>query len=217
MKRNSISDRPATLATDEGLLAQYAEKGNREAFEELVHRYERELFNHLRKFLGSADSAEDAFQAAFLQIHLKCRQFEPSRKFRPWLFQIATNQAIDLLRRNRRHKATSLNSAPGDTGFGARAQSRQDLLEDQEFGPDEQFQRSEDRQRIRRALEDVPPRMREVIELVMFQGLRYAEAAKVLGIPVGSVKSRMYAAVQRLHAALQHTKSERRRQCVPAA
>ena len=60
---------------DEELLATYAETGNRNAFEELVHRYERELYSYLRQCLGDAQWAEDAFQTTFLQVHLKCRQF----------------------------------------------------------------------------------------------------------------------------------------------
>ena len=74
----------------------------------LVHRYERELYSYLRRYLGDAAMAEDAFQGTFLQIHLKCGQFEPGRKFRPWLYTIATNQAIDAQRRNKRHRMVSL-------------------------------------------------------------------------------------------------------------
>src|SRR5580658_542415 len=81
--------------TDEELLSQYQASGDREAFATLVGRYERELFSYLRRYLGDAVMAEDAFQATFLQVHLKCGQFEEGRKFRPWVYTIATNQAID--------------------------------------------------------------------------------------------------------------------------
>ena len=65
--------------------------------------------------LGDAEMAEDAFQAAFLQVHLKCHQYEPGRAFRPWLYTIATNQAIDAQRRSRRHRMVSLDrSSPKD-------------------------------------------------------------------------------------------------------
>src|SRR5258708_1192776 len=93
--------KPAKLSTplnetsDELLLAHYRETGDRNAFNELVHRYEHELFSYLRRYLGQAEMAEDAFQQTFLQVHLKCEAFEQGRKFRPWLYTIATNQAID--------------------------------------------------------------------------------------------------------------------------
>src|SRR5277367_1683793 len=94
--------------TDEQLLADYRQQGDRQAFSQLVHRYERELFSYLRRYLGDAEMAEDTFQTTFLQVHLKCDQFEEGRKFRPWLYTIATNQAIDAQRRNRRHRSVSL-------------------------------------------------------------------------------------------------------------
>ncbi len=80
-------------------------------FEELVRRYEKELYGYLRHYLGNAEMAEDVFQQTFLQVHLKCDQFEPGRKVRPWLYTVATNQAIDYQRRNRRHRMSSLNRA----------------------------------------------------------------------------------------------------------
>src|SRR6267142_4677247 len=92
---------PSSLS-DEELLVGYREKGDANLFSELVHRYERELFSYLRRYLGDANMAEDAFQATFLQVHLKAHQFEEGRKVRPWLYTIATNQAIDAQRRNKR-------------------------------------------------------------------------------------------------------------------
>ena len=69
--------------SDEDLMLAYRADGDRRAFETLVHRYERELFNYLRRYLGDAEMAEDVFQQTFLQVHLKCTQFEPGRKVRP--------------------------------------------------------------------------------------------------------------------------------------
>ena len=95
-------------ATDEHILIEYRQTGDRELFAQLVYRYERELYTYLRRYLGDAQMAEDAFQGAFLQVHLKCDQFQEGRRFRPWLYTIATNQAIDARRRNKRHRMVSL-------------------------------------------------------------------------------------------------------------
>src|SRR5687768_9013823 len=94
--------------TDEELLLEYRLTGDSAKFEVLVKRYERELYNYLRRFLNNQVLAEDAFQATFMQVHLKCHLFDSDRKVRPWLYTVATNQAIDIQRRNRRHKLVSL-------------------------------------------------------------------------------------------------------------
>ncbi len=94
--------------TDEELLLEYRMTGGSPVFETLVKRYERELYNYLRRFLNNQVLAEDAFQATFMQVHLKCHLFDDQRKVRPWLYTVATNQAIDIQRRNRRHRLVSL-------------------------------------------------------------------------------------------------------------
>ena len=186
-----------SVRRDEDLLVEYAENKTREAFEELVYRYEREMYGYLRRYLRSAELAEDAFQATFLQVHLKCRQFDPCRRFRPWLYQIATNRAIDLMRQNRRHNAVSLNARTSDGG-SSEGLTDQDILSFRDAGPSEQLEAAEDRQRIRSVVDKFPTRLKGVLDLVMFQGLKYQEAADTLGIPLSSVKSRMHEAVVRL-------------------
>ena len=101
------------VLSDEELLLEYRDHGNRPAFEELVHRYEKELYGYLRNYLGDPEMAEDVFQQTFLQIYLKCDQFEPERKLRPWLYAVATNQAIDHQRRYGRHRMASLDRRMG--------------------------------------------------------------------------------------------------------
>ena len=97
--------------SDEQILALYKKEGDRDLFAHLVRRYERELYSYLRRYMGNAEMAEDAFQSTFLQVHLKCEQFDEGRRFRPWLYTIATNQAIDAQRRNKRHRMASLDRA----------------------------------------------------------------------------------------------------------
>src|SRR5262249_30879754 len=94
--------------TDEELLLEYRMTGGSAVFETLVKQDERELYQSLRRFLNNQVLAEDAFQATFMQVHLKCHLFDSERKVRPWLYTVATNQAIDIQRRNRRHRLASL-------------------------------------------------------------------------------------------------------------
>ena len=182
--------------TDEQLLLEYRQTGDREVFAQLVYRYERELYNYLRRYLGNTEMAEDVFQASMMQVHLKCDQFQADRRFRPWLYSIATNQAIDARRRNKRHMMMSLDS-PREHEQEEVGQIS-NLLESSEQSPSDGCLDGERRQIIRQTLEQLPESMYAVVNLVYYQGMKYREAAEVLDIPVGTVKSRVHAAIARL-------------------
>jgi RNA polymerase sigma-70 factor (ECF subfamily) len=191
--------------TDEELLLAYRKSHDADLFAELVHRYERELYSYLRRYLGDAEMADDAFQAAFLQVHLKCEQFEAGRAVRPWLYTIATNQAIDLQRRSKRHRMVSLDRSTSSDGEDVG--KLLDLLTSKEAAPTEQLTADERREWLHRAVEQLPPSLAEVVNLVYFHDLKYREAADALNIPVGTVKSRMHSAVAKLHDAWNQTQA----------
>ncbi len=174
---------------------------------QLVQRFERELYNYLYRYTGNAEMAEDAFQATFLQVHLKCDQFEEGRKVRPWLYAIATNKAIDAQRRNRRHRLTSLDqiNSRQDDELG----SLMDLLSSNEPDPVDVVEGDESQRWVRKEIATLPDHLRSVISLVYFQGMKYREAAEALSIPVGTVKSRLHTAVLKLNEAWQADHVER--------
>ncbi len=198
---------PRAEWSDEDLIREYQEKGEPKAFEELVRRYERELFGYLCQYLGDLQMAEDAFQSTFLQVHLKCDQFDPERRFRPWLYAVATNQAIDSQRRNRRHRNISLDRQFATDGDGDRAGSLAEIVAGENPDPDDAMQAAERREKMRRAVESLPDNLRQVLMLVYYQGLKYREAADILDIPVGTVKSRLHTAVRKLEFYLDATQS----------
>ncbi|MEE2989314.1 MAG: sigma-70 family RNA polymerase sigma factor [Planctomycetota bacterium] len=183
--------------TDEELVVEYRTDGDREVFALLVRRYERELYSYLRRYLGSAEMAEDVFQATFLQVHLKCDRFDANRRFRPWLYTVATNQAIDAQRRNKRHRMVSLDRpvSADNVDIGALV----DLLEGDERDPLENVSQLERGQWVQEALDGLSESMRSVVHLVYYQGMKYREAAEILDIPVGTVKSRLHAAIIKLY------------------
>jgi RNA polymerase sigma-70 factor (ECF subfamily) len=189
---------PLTTCSDEDLLSRYC-RGQTEAFGALVRRYERELYGYLRRYLGDASLAEDVFQNTFLQLYLKSAQYEAGRPVRPWLYTIATHQAIDALRRNGRHQAVSLEqrTEPGDGEPGGLLE----MLENRTPGPLEHAAAQERRERVRAAVERLPEFLRQVLILAYFQGLKYREIADILDIPVGTVKSRLHAALVKLQEA----------------
>jgi len=203
LPRTADSD-PWAGWSDEDLLLEYRDVGDRGAFEELVRRYERELYNYLRHYLGDAQMAEDAFQTAFLQVHLKCEQFEPGRRVRPWLYTVATNQAIDAQRRNRRHRMVSLDRRSRGSAHEDDTGTLAELIDGQEPGPVDLLESDEQRRSVRGAVRRLPDPLRQVLLLVYYHGLKYREAAEVLSIPVGTVKSRLHAAIGRLERYLTH-------------
>src|SRR5271163_2518650 len=112
--RGYVDSPDLTTCSDEELLEKF-QSGQREAFGALVRRYQAELFGYLRRYLGDHTLAEDVVQNTFLQVFLKISQYEPSRAARPWLYTIATHQAIDALRRQGRHQLLSIDQERNST------------------------------------------------------------------------------------------------------
>lgn len=187
---------PLLSCSDEDLLGRF-QRGHVEAFGILLRRYERELYGYLRRYLGDSDLADDVFQNTFLQLYTKISQYEAGRPVRPWLYTIATHQAIDALRRANRHQALSLDQNRQDLGNGE-VRNLVDLLENRTPGPVEEADGAERRQRVRADVENLPDFLRQVVVLAYYQGLKYREIADILGIPVGTVKSRLHSALCRL-------------------
>jgi RNA polymerase sigma-70 factor (ECF subfamily) len=190
---------PPAGASDEELLARFC-RGETAAFGDLVRRYERELYGYLRRYLGDAAMAEDVFQNTFLQLYVKSGHYEPGRPVRPWLYTIATNQAIDALRRNGRHQVLSLDERR-ETDAAGELQGLVESLEGRGPGPLDAVSAQERRERVRAAVDALPDFLRQVVVLAYYQGLKYREVADALDIPVGTVKSRLHAALARLQEA----------------
>jgi RNA polymerase sigma-70 factor (ECF subfamily) len=188
-----------TTCPDEELLARFR-RGQRDAFGVLVRRYERELYGYLRRYLGDSDLADDVFQNTFLQLYTKIGTYEAGRPVRPWLYTIATHQAIDAMRRQGRHQLLSLDQQREELADGENS-SLTALLESRGPGPLDQAQGEERRQLVRAAVDRLPDFLRQVVILAYYQGLKYREVADILEIPVGTVKSRLHAALVRLHEA----------------
>ena len=186
---------PLSLGSDEELLTRFC-KGETEAFGDLVRRYEKELYGYLRRYVGDASLAEDVFQNTFLQVYLKAKQYEPGRPVRPWLYAIATNQAIDALRRSGRHPTVSLDQL-AESGSGEPSRPTESLPGGGP-GPLEAVHTREQKENIRASVERLPDTLRQVLVLAYYQGLKYREIAEILDIPVGTVKSRLHAALTKL-------------------
>lgn len=182
------------MTTDEELLVGYA-RGDQRALAELIRRYQRELYAFLARFICDGPAAEDLFQETFLQVHRSAAGFDAARRFRPWLFTIAANKARDYLRASTRHTAQSLDSGIGRNRGDDDGPALVDLMDSGFAAPPGEISRAEDIAAVRRILAELPAHYREVLVMSYFHGFAYKEMADMLGIPLGTVKSRLHAAL----------------------
>jgi RNA polymerase sigma-70 factor, ECF subfamily len=178
--------------TDEQLLADYLD-GQADAFELLVRRHSAELFRFLVRFTGSATTAEDIVQETFLQVHLSASGFDRARRLKPWLFTIAANKARDLLRSRARRPEVPLDAHVGSAE--EEGQRFLDFLADSAILPSVALEEEEGREFVRTVLNQMPKHLREVLILSYYHRFPYKEIAEILGVPLGTVKSRLHAAV----------------------
>ena len=180
------------LSDDSELLRRHIE-GDPRAFGELIERFRQELFGFLTRFMGDAAAAEDVFQETFLQLHLSARSFDLHRRLKPWLFTIAANKGRDAMRTRTRRRTTPLDApiagAQADGGTYA------DLIPSDIPSPQEDASNLETRQAVQTIVQRMPENLRMVLLLGYFQELPYKEIADMLDVPLGTVKSRLHAAV----------------------
>jgi RNA polymerase sigma-70 factor (ECF subfamily) len=178
---------------DSELLRRYL-AGDEGAFAVLVRRYGRELYNFLARFLHDAALAEDVFQDTFLQLHISAATFDPSRQLKPWLFTIAANKARDAMRSRQRRQAAPLDAAIQPDAV--EQTSYVSLMPADVPSPDAALMNFETRQAVENIIGEMPENLRTVLLLSYFHELPYKEIAEMLSLPLGTVKSRLHAAVK---------------------
>jgi RNA polymerase sigma-70 factor (ECF subfamily) len=179
--------------SDEQLLENYRH-GDTEAFRLLIGKYQDDLLRFLVRLTGDRQAAEDIFQETFLQVHISADTFDPTRRFKPWLFTIAANKARDLLRKRVRRQEVDL-SAPVGRGDEDGGHTFVDLMQVNVPPPEEGLQSEERDRQVQRAIDRMPQALKEILLLAYFQRLSYAQIADELQIPLGTVKSRLHSAV----------------------
>lgn len=178
--------------SDERLVALHVESHSG-AIEELIRRHRDELFGYLVRFTGSRALAEDVFQETFLQIHISAASFDVDRRLKPWLYTIATNKARDARRWLRRRPSVSLDTPVGSDGDSV---TMADLIPADTQDPQQPLDGAERVSQVRAVVDRLGDTQREILLLTYFQRMPYAQVADILGIPVGTVKSRLHAAVR---------------------
>ena len=179
--------------SDEELVFEYRTFGNERCFEEIVRRYRLALARYLSKQFGLAPcQIEEALQATFARVIEKIGQFDPSRRFRPWLYRVAYSQTINVFYRgSARIKQVSFDEVPS-----SRISSRTDELADDAPNPAEIAERKDFEQRLHAAIRRLPSSYREVVEIVFFEGMTYVAAARVLNLASTTVARRLRRALE---------------------
>ena len=172
-------------------------RGERRAFEQLVRRHQRGVVRHIHRQTGRPETARDVAQEVFLKVYRALPSYDPKYRFTTWLYRIASNCAIDLLRR-RQLETCSLNSA--EDGDGADSGGR--TLAGSDPSPHEMLQYREVRTRLETAIGELPPEYRKLILLRHRQHCRYDEIAEISRLPIGTVKNRIFRARAMLREAL---------------
>jgi RNA polymerase sigma-70 factor (ECF subfamily) len=184
---------------DESALIQEAKQGDLESFNRLVLHYQSRVYNLAFRIMGDPAAASDATQEAFISAYKGLKKYRGG-SFRAWLLRITTNACYDELRRLKRRPSSSLDDLT-EKGVGLDESQSMSSSPPAE-NPEVEAERSELRRAIEGCLQNLPPEFRTVAILVDVQGYDYRETSEVIGKPIGTVKSRVARARERLRECL---------------
>ena len=197
VKNNNLSDKgKIDLA-----LVEKALNGNQSAYAKLMEKYRESIYFMMLKMVRKEDDAEDLTIEAFGKAFNRLHQYSPSYAFSTWLFKIASNNAIDFIRK-KRIKVTSMDSAyTNSDGENVRID-----VESSEKDPEEVTIHLEKVKHMREVVKTLKPRYRDLIEKRYFEELSYEEIAQDMGLPLGTVKAQLFRARAFLANLMEHTK-----------
>src|SRR5450432_2185135 len=173
-------------ASDELKLVHAAKAGDISAFEELVKRYDRNVFRIAQHITQNREDAEDVVQDAFLKAYQNLKNFQEQSKFYTWLVRIAVNEALMRLRRRRPERMVSL-----DEEVKTEEDSLPREIADWSPNPEQQYNQAELREILSKTIQGLPPGFRTVFVLRDVEGLSTEETAAALELSVPAVKSRL--------------------------
>jgi len=187
-----------------GLLVRRCVDGDAAAWEEIVQRYHRRIYNICYRFAGAPDDAQDLAQEVFIKMYRTMRTYDIGKgAFMTWVTTITRNLLVDHFRKTKSDRLTdSLDSAPSEHED---AQPRSEQIADRGLAPDAHVQSRETRETVHRALQKLSPELREAVILRDLQDMDYREIATALRVPEGTVKSRINRGRAELARLLQRT------------
>ena len=173
-------------AVGDGELVHSAIAGREAGFEELVRRYQRPIAAYVYRMVGDYDAALDLTQEVFIKVYNSLTRYRSEFKFSTWIYKIAHNAAIDYLRRHTVREQALCSSIDGGC--------REISIESRRLTPEQESERRERRSEIECVVQLLPASYRELIALRHSHDLSYDEIAEVTGLPLGTVKNRLFRA-----------------------
>lgn len=170
--------------------------GETEAFSVLVKRWERPIYSLALRMLGKDEDARDACQEAFIAAFRNLSKFRGDAKFSSWMYRIALNACHTRLR-----NAGIVKYSLDETDENGR---QKDVVDKSAVSLSDQLQLDERTQFVRRALQALPPEMRQVIVMKEYEEMTFVEIAEILHLPISTVKSRLYTGLQQMRLRLEH-------------
>ncbi len=201
----AIESRVGEPTNDEAVLVNAARKGDIGAFEQLVRRYDRNVFRIAQHITQNREDAEDVVQDAFLKAYQNLGQFQGQSKFYTWLVRIAVNEALMRLRRRRPERMVSL-----DEDVKTEEDSMPREIADWSPNPEQQYTQGELKDILSRTIQGLPASFRTVFVLRDVEGLSTEETAEALGLSIPAVKSRLLRARLQLRERLNKYFKKRR-------
>ena len=214
MSKKSDTPDPALLPVVEELqdvssmsdedLMRLCQEGDEAAFEVLFQRYKGPALSFVHRMIGDPHRTEALGQEAFLRIFKDAKGYQYPRSFTTWFYTIVRNLCKNELRWRSRHPTVSLEESAhgGDGRHGEHAMRIGDFLQAQSTDPLERMVSTEMGQKLEQALAELPELDREILILSRFQNLKYREIAEIVGVPVGAVRARVYASLERLRKSI---------------
>jgi len=188
---------PAELDPDAQLMRR-VQRGDRDAFAELVGRYQRPIYNFILRTVRDETEAEDLAQTTFVQVWKSAKRYRVSARFSTWLYTIARNLTLNEIRRRTRHRAESLDAAHPEH----EEQVLHQVEDKSALGPPEAVVRAELFAKVEEAIGDLPENQRTALLLCREEDVSYEEIARILGVSVSATKSIIHRAREALRARL---------------
>ncbi len=183
-------NRPVDEKNDEIALIEQAKSGQREAFETLMNRYRREIYNLSYRISGNHHDADDIAQNTFIKAYLSLKKFRGESSFKTWIYMIGLNTAKSFLAKNRKREKMEFPIKEEVTVIRAESAVAEEVLSAKGI--------------VAKALKNMPERQKEVLILKFFHGMKHTEIAKALGITTGAAKASLFHAVKYLKSKIEN-------------
>jgi RNA polymerase sigma factor (sigma-70 family) len=186
---NNLSNLTTKAVYDYKLVRAAVDSGDQKAYAELLQRYRESVYFMMLKMVNNKDDADDLTIEAFGRAFKKLNQYTPNYAFSTWLFKIASNNAIDFLRKKKMTNSVSLDIKSDNPDFDA-----SNLVRSAHLNPEEFYIKKQKVEMVRSVIDKLKPKYRELVELFYFQELSHEEISDRMNLPIGTIKAQLFRA-----------------------